>query len=76
MRDLWLLDNVRIHLDVVEDLGSFVEFEAMISPQIDVEHCHQALAALRESFEPVLGEAIAVSYCDLLDQHQQLQQAS
>ncbi len=76
VRDLWLLDNVRIHLDVVDDLGEFLEFEAMISPQIDVEHCHRVLSELRDAFDPVLGEAIAVSYCDLLEQHKQLQAMS
>jgi adenylate cyclase class 2 len=28
-RTIYLLDNVRIHLDDVEDLGSFLEFEAV-----------------------------------------------
>lgn len=30
-RELWLLDNVRIHLDSVEGLGTFIEFEVMVT---------------------------------------------
>jgi adenylate cyclase class 2 len=66
-RDLWLLHNVRIHLDDVKDLGWFLEFEAMVSRQHDVKACHDAVAELRKTFAPILGESIAMSYADLLD---------
>ncbi|HWB20204.1 MAG TPA: class IV adenylate cyclase [Phycisphaerales bacterium] len=67
-RELWMLDNVRIHLDEVEGLGQYIEFEAVISKLHDVQECHMVIAHLREAFAPVLGEPLAVSYSDLLDQ--------
>ena len=67
-RELWMLGNVRLHLDTVENLGVFIEFEAMVSDEFDVKACHVTLARLRETFAPILGEVIAVSYCDLLDE--------
>lgn len=65
-RELWMLGNVRIHLDTVRDLGAFLEFEALVSRSQNVRKCHEAVASLRESFDPVLGEAIACGYADLL----------
>jgi adenylate cyclase class IV len=66
-RELWMLGQVRIHLDEVDDLGTFIEFEGMVSREFDVQACHAAVARLRETFEPVMGESIAVSYCDLAE---------
>ena len=65
-RELWMLDNVRIHLDEVAELGNFIEFEAMVSAEHDVESCHETVAMLREAFGPVLGEPVAASYSDLM----------
>jgi adenylate cyclase class IV len=67
-RDLWLLGEVRIHLDDIQDLGHFIEFEAMVSRRFDVKMCHNAIAELREKFQPLLGEPISVSYSDLIQQ--------
>jgi adenylate cyclase, class 2 len=66
IRDLYMLGNVRIHLDQVENLGWFVELEALVSPQHSVAACHQVIADLRAKLAPVLGETIAVGYSDLL----------
>lgn len=68
MRDLWMIDNVRVHLDQVDRLGSFLEFEAMVGKDFDVKECHMAIDELRQIFAPVLGEPISVSYCDLIHQ--------
>jgi adenylate cyclase class IV len=67
-RELWLLDNVRIHLDEVDELGTFIEFEAMVSPKNDAVACERQVMKLREIFAPVLGEPISVGYCDLAEQ--------
>ena len=67
-RELWLLDNVRIHIDDVDQLGTFLEFEAIVSKERDVKECHMALQHLREVFGPTLGEAVATSYSDLMAQ--------
>lgn len=65
-RELYLLGAVRVHLDEVEGLGSFLEFEALVSPQQDVGRCHKRVAELREAFEVVLGESIACGYAEML----------
>ncbi len=67
-RHLWLLGNVRIHFDQVEELGTFVEFEAQVSRKHTVKVCHEQIATLRQAFGPILGEAIGGSYVNLLDQ--------
>jgi len=65
-RDLYVLDDVRIHLDDVEHIGNFLEFEALVSPQCNVAACHQKIARLRRDFDPTLGEAVSCGYVDLL----------
>lgn len=67
-RELWMLDNVRIHLDEVEQLGWFIEFEAVVSKGHSIQSCHQAVNRLREVFGPALGEPVGPSYSDLMAQ--------
>jgi len=73
-RELWTFGEVRIHLDEVKELGSFLELDAMVSRRFNVKACHEAIARLRETFSPVLGEPISASYADLL--HMQLADAA
>ncbi len=61
-RELWMVGNVRVHLDEVEGLGSCIEFEAVVSPRHDLAECRMMLAHLREQFAPIMAEAIAGSY--------------
>jgi homotetrameric cytidine deaminase len=63
-RHLLLYENVRIHLDEVEGLGSFVELEGVAPPSSDLTREEELVARLRE--ELALGEPVAVSYSDLL----------
>lgn len=65
-RELYILDNVRIHLDRVDGLGDFLEFEAIVSRTQNVAKCHRDLAGLREKLGPAIGEAIGMSYSDML----------
>lgn len=65
-RTLYLLENIRIHLDDVDRLGHFLEFEAIVSPRHDAAACREDVDFLRATFAPALGEAISVSYSDLL----------
>ena len=65
-RELWMLKNVRIHLDEVERLGSFIEFEAVVSKQAGVQTCYLAINKLRKDFAMAMGEAVATSYSDLM----------
>jgi adenylate cyclase class IV len=70
-RELWMHANVRIHLDQVEGLGTFLEFEAMVSTDHDVDQCRAAVAELHRKFQPVLGELIDCGYSDLLASEQE-----
>jgi len=65
-RTLLLWHNVRIHLDHVENLGSFVEFEAVISDDADEAVSHDRLATLSVALGIVPADRVAVSYGDLL----------
>jgi adenylate cyclase class 2 len=68
VREIYLLGNVRIHIDTVEKLGSFIEFEALVGTNHSVAACHRAIGDLREVFTHVLGEPISCGYSDLLEQ--------
>lgn len=66
-RELLMLGHIRIHLDTVEGLGTFIEFEAMVSPRQTHAACAEAVARLRSALAGALGEPIAVGYADLLE---------
>jgi adenylate cyclase class 2 len=70
-RDLYLMDNVRIHLDTVAGLGQFLELEAMVSPGFPVAKCHALVDRLRATFGLALGEPLSCSYSDMLLQEQE-----
>jgi adenylate cyclase class 2 len=57
--------NVRIHLDAVEGLGSFIEFEAVASAGSDLAHEEGQVKRLRQAFGAGDADLIGVSYCDL-----------
>jgi homotetrameric cytidine deaminase len=63
-RRLLLYENVRIHLDEVDGLGSFVELEAVADADSDLAGEHELVARLRG--ELALGAPVAGSYSDLL----------
>ncbi len=57
---------MRIHLDEVEGLGHFVEFEAVGTPGSDLAHEGEQVEALRQAFEISSCRLIGGSYCDLM----------
>jgi homotetrameric cytidine deaminase len=63
-RHLLLYANVRIHLDDVEGLGSFVELEGVAAPDSDLSGEHELVDRLRS--ELGLSEPVPGSYSDLL----------
>lgn len=66
-RRLFLWDgNVRIHLDAVEGLGNFIEFEAVASEDSDLEREVAQVAQLREALAIDDADLIGGSYCDLM----------
>lgn len=65
-RQVWRLDNIRIHLDEVEGLGSFVEFEVEVSAGRDVDGCRAQAQALLTRLDIKQSDLIAGSYADLM----------
>lgn len=66
-RELWLWENVRIHLDTVERLGTFLELEAMLTDTATVADGEQLLAELVRHFDLKPADLIPVSNIDLLE---------
>lgn len=64
-RQVWLWENVRIHLDDVKGLGQFVELEA-VSEEKELEESHARVETLMRALEISSDQLIAESYSDLL----------
>lgn len=64
-RTLYLWENVRIHLDRVEGLGDFLEFEAVLQSESDEQKGRRQLYYLRRQFN-LPEEGLAQSYLELI----------
>jgi predicted adenylyl cyclase CyaB len=64
-RHLFLMDNVRIHLDRVEQLGHFLELEAIVDADHTEAQCRQSCARLLERLRIEPEDHLAVAYVDL-----------
>ncbi len=66
-REIWFVENVKLHLDVVHELGTFVEIEAI---DADGSHTEYALREQCDAWIELLGiqpeDLIDRSYSDLL----------
>ena len=70
-RDIYFIKNVKFHLDEVEDLGSFVEVEAIdIDGTIGKNKLQEQCNYYKNLFEIRYSDLIALSYSDLLIQAQ------
>lgn len=65
-RRLFLWRNVRIHLDEVEGLGSFLELEAVAPADSDLQHEYELVAELRDAFSITDELLCAHGYADQL----------
>jgi homotetrameric cytidine deaminase len=66
-RRLFLWENVRIHVDDVEDLGTFLELEALVAPDgSDLAAAQEKVARLRSELAIADEALVAVGYSDLL----------
>jgi homotetrameric cytidine deaminase len=65
-RQLLLWEGVRIHLDEVDGLGSFVEFEAVLPDAGDLESARANVARLRSELGIEDDALVSVGYADLL----------
>ncbi len=66
VRGLWLWENVRIHVDTVEGLGTFLEFEAVLGEEFDDADGYRKVARLRDVFGIGDGDLVEGSYVDLM----------
>jgi adenylate cyclase class 2 len=64
-REIFLWNNVRIHLDAVERLGDFIEFEAVLAPGDSESDAHEVLRVLSSRFGLDLAQLLGPSYPDL-----------
>jgi predicted adenylyl cyclase CyaB len=65
-RRLLLWENVRIHLDAVEQLGTFLEFEAVVGELADEIVSQHRVEQLRAALQIADCDLIESSYSDLL----------
>lgn len=65
-RAILLWQGVRIHLDTVEELGEFVEFEAVLGPDLGDATAAERLAVLQATLALRDADRVAHAYADLL----------
>jgi predicted adenylyl cyclase CyaB len=65
-REVFLVDNVRVHLDRVEGLGDFLELEAMVDPDHDDARCRVQVDELLQALGVSELDLVRASYSDLL----------
>lgn len=64
-RELWKIENVRIHLDTVAGLGNYFELEGVCGPSDDPAETTLKVETLVEKFRPALGEFVSAGYAEL-----------
>jgi adenylate cyclase, class 2 len=63
----WFLwKGVRIHLDDVEHLGTFIELEAVARPDSGLSHEHELISHLRTAFAITDERLVAIGYAKQL----------
>ena len=67
-RTVYLYQNVRIHLDQVEGLGAFLEFEAVMPEGSPDSEGESLLLDLMRAFGLEQADLVDCSYCDLMKQ--------
>lgn len=65
-RSLWRWRGVRIHLDRVEGLGDFLEFEAVLRDELSEAEGHRLVKHLVSAFGIELVDLVSYSYSDLM----------
>jgi adenylate cyclase class 2 len=65
-RTIFWHHNVRIHLDQVEGLGNFLEFEAVLATEADRAESAERLQCLIREFQLAEQQGIAGSYSDYI----------
>jgi predicted adenylyl cyclase CyaB len=68
-RKLILYDEVRVHLDQVKGLGSFLELEGVVDAQADYNSVRSKVDYLMDVLAITENDLISLSYSDLLTQN-------
>jgi predicted adenylyl cyclase CyaB len=66
VRTLYLYENVRIHLDEVKHLGSFIEFEAVIADSAGIPESTALVNRFKKEFKLRESDIVPYSYSDML----------
>jgi len=66
-REVYVLQGVQVHLDTVEGLGRFIEFEKVLSGHETEEASRAQLQSLKTYFQIPDEDLMASSYSDLLE---------
>jgi len=65
-RDIYRFQGVQVHLDEVQGLGRFIEFEKVLADEAEREEGRKVLENLRSYFQIAEEDLMASSYSDLL----------
>ncbi len=65
-REVLLIDNVRVHLDRVDGLGTFLELEAVVDAAHDDALCRAQVARIMNALGLNDADLIRASYSDML----------
>lgn len=67
MREIYFIDNIKFHIDIVKNLGSFVEIEAIDKDgSIGKDKLYEQCKKFMTLFSISNNDLISVSYSDLL----------
>jgi adenylate cyclase class 2 len=69
-RHLLLWEGVRIHLDEIDGLGDFIEFEAAVQSGATLRRGEERVRFLRQAFQIADVDLVGQSYCDLAPSRQ------
>ena len=64
-REVWSVENIRIHLDAVAGLGNYLELHGIVDHTADPGETRLKVTSLMEQFRPALGEPVSGSYSEL-----------
>jgi adenylate cyclase class 2 len=65
-REVYLIENVRVHLDEVVGLGTFLEFEAVLGSDCDDAQGHHLVERLCREFDISTEDLVSGSYSELV----------
>lgn len=66
-RMVYILDQTRIHIDDVENLGRFIELEVVLTPGQSTEDGEREARRIMKHLDIRTGDLISSAYIDLID---------